>query len=119
MNNIFCITGLKEELYLKKLISLVLVFAFIFAVLAGCAPTGTPGSSTETTQPGSDSKPAAKTTLNFWTFQELHNSFMDDAVETWNKANLDRQIELKQMFTRSMICIIVVNSTNPGPALPT
>ncbi len=95
MNNIFCIIGLKEELYLKKLISLVLVFAFIFAVLAGCAPTGTPGSSTETTQPGSDSKPAAKTTLNFWTFQELHNSFMDDAVETWNKANPDRQIELK------------------------
>lgn len=35
------------------------------------------------------------TTLSFWTFQELHKAFMDDAVETWNKANPNNQIELK------------------------
>ncbi len=34
------------------------------------------------------------TTLTFWTFQELHKGFMDDAVATWNAANPDRQIEL-------------------------
>ncbi len=30
---------------------------------------------------------ASPTTLTFWTFQELHKAFMDDAVETWNKQN--------------------------------
>ena len=35
------------------------------------------------------------TTLTFWTFQELHKGFMDDAVATWNAANPDKQIELK------------------------
>lgn len=36
-----------------------------------------------------------KTTLTFWTFQELHKGFMDDAVATWNAAHPDQQIELK------------------------
>lgn len=35
------------------------------------------------------------TTLTFWTFQELHKGFMDDAVTTWNAANPNKQIELK------------------------
>jgi arabinosaccharide transport system substrate-binding protein len=35
------------------------------------------------------------TTLTFWTFQELHKSFMDDAVAVWNKANPKSQIVLK------------------------
>ena len=40
--------------------------------------------------------PQAKaTTLTFWTFQELHKGFMDDAVATWNAANPNKQIELK------------------------
>lgn len=38
---------------------------------------------------------AAKKTLTFWTFQELHKVFMDDAVERWNKANPGNQIELQ------------------------
>lgn len=40
-------------------------------------------------------KDAKKTTLSFWTFQEVHTSFMKDAVESWNKANPNEQIELK------------------------
>lgn len=36
-----------------------------------------------------------KTTLTFWTFQELHKGFWDDAVATWNKAHPDEQIVLK------------------------
>ncbi|HYH03104.1 MAG TPA: arabinose-binding protein, partial [Bacillota bacterium] len=36
-----------------------------------------------------------KTTLTFWTFNELHKGFMDDAAATWNKANPKRQITLK------------------------
>ncbi len=40
-------------------------------------------------------KDAKKTTLTFWTFQEVHTAFMKDAVESWNKANPKEQIELK------------------------
>ena len=35
------------------------------------------------------------TTLTFWTFQEFHVVFMEDAVATWNVANPDNQIQLK------------------------
>ncbi len=35
------------------------------------------------------------TTLTFWTFQELHKGFWDDAVATWNKANPNNRIVLK------------------------
>ena len=35
------------------------------------------------------------TTLTFWTFQELHKSFWDDAVATWNKVNPGKPIVLK------------------------
>jgi ABC-type sugar transport system, periplasmic component len=35
------------------------------------------------------------TTLTFWTFQELHKGFWDDAVATWNKAHPNQQILLK------------------------
>ncbi len=38
---------------------------------------------------------AKETTLTFWTFQELHKQFMDDAVERWNAANPDNQIVLE------------------------
>ncbi len=40
-------------------------------------------------------KTDAKTTLSFWTFQELHKQFMDDAVDTWNQSHPEQQIELK------------------------
>ncbi|AEJ18867.1 ABC transporter substrate-binding protein [Gracilinema caldarium] len=36
-----------------------------------------------------------KTTLSFWTFQELHTTFMKDAVESWNNTHPNEQIELK------------------------
>ena len=35
---------------------------------------------------------AQETRLTFWTFQELHKQFMDDAVERWNEAYPDKQI---------------------------
>jgi arabinosaccharide transport system substrate-binding protein len=33
--------------------------------------------------------------LSFWTFQELHNQFYQDAAKVWNQKNPERQIELK------------------------
>jgi arabinosaccharide transport system substrate-binding protein len=39
---------------------------------------------------------AGKTTIfTFWTFQELHKSFWDDATAVWNKAHPDKKIILK------------------------
>jgi len=35
------------------------------------------------------------TNLTFWTFQELHKQFMDDAVVSWNKQNPNNQIKLE------------------------
>ncbi|WP_010261438.1 ABC transporter substrate-binding protein [Treponema primitia] len=32
--------------------------------------------------------------LTFWTFQDLHRGFMEDAAEVWNAKNPDRQIKL-------------------------
>ncbi|AIF50485.1 ABC transporter substrate-binding protein [Pelosinus sp. UFO1] len=67
---------------LAILFSTVLLLAMI---LSGC------GAKTSTAKTG-DIKP---TTLNFWTFQELHKGFMDDAVVTWNKNHPDKPIVLK------------------------
>jgi len=74
----------------------------ISLALTGCGSKSedSPGvsnepSTTDNSQSTPKDTPAKKTTLNFWTFQELHNSFMDDAVETWNKAHPDKPIELK------------------------
>ncbi len=55
------------------------------AVLAGCAKAG-----------DKDAKASGKpTTLSFWTFQELHNGFMQDAAKTWNESHPNELIELK------------------------
>ncbi len=46
---------------------------------------------------GGPGKSAGKdvTELHYWTFQELHKGFMDDAVEAWNKNHPDKKIALK------------------------
>lgn len=67
---------------LVKLLSAVLVSS---VVLSGC---------------GQDKNRAGKsdgdaTVLNFWTFQELHKGFMDDAVAAWNEKHPDKKIILK------------------------
>lgn len=65
------------------LLSLVLLAGMM---LAGCGK----GQST-VGQAGEDNA----TVLNFWTFQELHKGFLDDAVATWNKNHPDKPIVLK------------------------
>lgn len=85
----------------KKLFAMLLVVTMIVTVFAGCGQGDTPASQKppESSQPGSSEPPPAAevkpTTLNFWTFQELHKSFMDDAVVTWNTNHPDKPIELK------------------------
>ncbi len=88
---------------LKKIISLGLAFTMVISMaLTGCGTkeTAVDTSKESTTAVSSEAKasttePAKMTTLNFWTFQELHKGFFDDAVMTWNKAHPDKPIELK------------------------
>lgn len=85
---------------MKRIITLLLVSAIMVTiVLAGCSQTNT---TTPVDKPAGEGKQEATpkeagktTTLSFWTFQELHKQFFDDAVETWNKANPDNKIVLK------------------------
>ncbi len=72
---------------MKKSLAILLSSVLLLVmILSGCGST-----KTSTTKTG-DIKP---TTLNFWTFQELHKGFMDDAVATWNKNHPDKPIVLK------------------------
>ncbi|MHB8062990.1 MAG: ABC transporter substrate-binding protein [Ruminiclostridium sp.] len=86
---------------MKKIISLGLAFAMMATMATGCGTKDTATDTSKTsTAASSESKtsttePGKVTTLNFWTFQELHKGFFDDATVTWNKANPDNQIELK------------------------
>jgi arabinosaccharide transport system substrate-binding protein len=79
-----------------RLIALFLGVLFMF--LAGCSRSsgGTEESSEGAERSeviGSDSKDA--TELKFWTFQELHINFFEDAVKRWNEEFPDRPIKLK------------------------
>lgn len=87
---------------MRKIIALLLVCIFILTmVLTGCGQQPTTATKAEEPKKAEENKKdepkkeAKTTTLNFWTFQELHKGFMDDAVASWNKANPDKQIELK------------------------
>ncbi|HZK12609.1 MAG TPA: ABC transporter substrate-binding protein [Atribacterota bacterium] len=63
---------------MKRLFLFVMIFILVFAITSS-----------------SVSSQGKTTTLTFWTFQQLHKEFMDDAVATWNVANPNKQIQLK------------------------
>ena len=89
---------------LKRITALFVVAMFLMTmVLAGCgtakveeaaqsavAPAKTEAAATEPEAP----KVAEPVELNFWTFQELHKGFWDDAVVEWNKAHANQPITL-------------------------
>jgi arabinosaccharide transport system substrate-binding protein len=71
---------------LKKKLALVLSLVFITSTFFyGCNKNDE--------KEGSSSD--KETTFEFWTFQELHKSFMDDAAESWNKENEDQIVSIK------------------------
>lgn len=63
---------------MKKLFALLLVTVMLVGMMAGCAKQESDG----------------PTTIDFWTFQDLHVEFYEKMVEKWNAANPDRQIKL-------------------------
>lgn len=73
---------------MKKKVVVILIALLAVAMLSvSCSKKKEPAEESEKTD--------AKTTLSFWTFQEFHKQFMDDAVKTWNAAHPDQQVELK------------------------
>ncbi|WP_139904471.1 ABC transporter substrate-binding protein [Clostridium thermarum] len=76
----------------KSLAFLLTAVTSVSLLFAGCGKGDKPADKT-----GNDSGDATPkvTTLNFWTFQELHKQFWDDAVITWNKNHPDKPIEVK------------------------
>ncbi len=65
------------------LLALILQIAL---VLSGCSSTTEGGS-----QAGAGNS-GGKTTLTFWTFNELHVRFYEEAVKDWNQQHPDQQI---------------------------
>lgn len=79
---------------MKKTLSILLAtIVSVSMVLTGCGSKAKPTESAG--QPTQKTEEAKVTNLNFWTFQELHKQFWDDAVVEWNKKHPDKQIALK------------------------
>ncbi len=89
---------------MKKLLALIIMVTMLLS-LAACGGSGgettqapaddTTTTTTEVAEPTTvDSGSETATDLSFWTFQELHNQFMIDAVQSWNEQNPDRAINL-------------------------
>ncbi|GGG16018.1 ABC transporter substrate-binding protein [Paenibacillus abyssi] len=68
----------------KQLLSVFSLLVLLTAVLAACSGNGG--------EAGEDSGSGTK--LEFWTFNELHESFYKDMADRWNKANPDKPIQL-------------------------
>ena len=100
---------------MKRTIILLLVFVLVFTtLLAGCGSKSSDIANSESPnnvanepddqksddqnaddqEADANDAPSGAVELSFWTFQELHKGFMDDAVERWNEANPDRPISL-------------------------
>lgn len=90
---------------MKRITVLILAVVFLLSfALAGCGTAKNENPAAESTAVQADApaevtaaetKPIETTQLSFWTFQELHKGFWDDAVVSWNQAHSDKPIELK------------------------
>ncbi|WP_458353352.1 ABC transporter substrate-binding protein [Peribacillus frigoritolerans] len=79
---------------MKKTSLYAMLFGVLFMILAACGKGGDEsGGADKTAVIGSDVEGA--TELKFWTFQEVHIKFYEDAVNRWNKEFPDKPIKLK------------------------
>lgn len=74
---------------MKKLVSLILILVI---ALSGCAKTESNTSTGNTSTPTNNTADA--TSLSFWTFNELHAVFMENAMNRWNASHPDKPIEI-------------------------
>ncbi|WP_416200828.1 MAG: Putative arabinose-binding protein AraN [Thermocaproicibacter melissae] len=77
---------------MKRFVSLAACLAILLSTFSGCSGGG---SSTQDTASNANTSKKATTDFTYWTYQELHISFMKDAVQRWNTAHPDEQINLK------------------------
>lgn len=87
----------------KRILALILATVLLLTVFAACSSPA-PADSAAAEKPAGDSAapastPAATpaegaTTLEFWTFQDLHVEFYEKMTEKWNAENADEQINL-------------------------
>lgn len=82
---------------MKKLLSIVLITVLLLTTVTACSnvkeTTSNDNKKQETKEDKTENGKATK--LSFWTFNELHGVFMDDAAKAWNAAHPEEQIELK------------------------
>ncbi len=74
----------------KKILAALLSTVMVASALAGC------GAKTEESKDDTNdtAEEESVTTLEFWTFVELHGTFFESMAEKWNEANPDKQIEI-------------------------
>ncbi|CDZ24227.1 putative arabinose-binding protein [[Clostridium] cellulosi] len=73
----------------KRIFSIILAMLItVPLVLGGC-------SKKTAQQNGQKTKSGGTINVSYWTFQELHKQFWDDAIETWNKNHSDKKLSLK------------------------
>lgn len=85
----------------KKALSVFLSLAMAASLMAGCGGSGS-DAATETESKGTGTAGTNEmvvegddvTTLNVWTFIELHQQFYTDMAEKWNEANPDKKVKL-------------------------
>lgn len=80
---------------LLVMLSLLVMFTVVLTACSGGNNGGTTnGNATE--EPGEQTTDTNKgtTKLEFWTFNELHQTFYEDTAKRWNTAYPDQQIEL-------------------------
>lgn len=83
---------------MKKVVSIMLILTLLTVMLAGCgSKEDSTAGTTKSTSEGnsSDSTTGKETQLNFWTFNELHAKFMENAANRWNAANPDNTVVIK------------------------
>lgn len=93
----------------KRMVGMLLCFAMVCSVTAGCGQTGAKqeaaGNSAagqeQTKEQSADGSTVGKNTfvkdgtdLSLWTFQALHVGFYTDMADKWNEANPDKPINL-------------------------
>lgn len=84
----------------KKIVSIALAGAMALGLLSGCGSSAS--SSTSKTESAAEAGGKTTmsvegddvTTLNVWTFIELHQKFYTDMAEKWNEAHPDKKVKL-------------------------
>ncbi len=87
---------------MKRYLSLAICLSILVLMFTACGSSQTaseantaPAATEASAASGSAGAPAKSTDFTFWTYQELHTQFMQDAAQRWNSANPNEPINIK------------------------